>query len=136
MPSPDLQRVIQSLVDRWIASPPNDPVLVKAVRASGAMPVYADMGGTLFLRPDGEILFLDDVSSDAPQIETNPGWRITAVVVGAEKHPELGRLLPARPPGIGNCEDCEGHARVRIGDIDYYFLCGTCHGLGWLGGTV
>ena len=136
MPCPELRRAIQSLVDRWLGSPPNDPEFVEVVRASGALPVYADMGGTLFLRPDGEILVLEHDSRDAPQIEADPGWRMTAVVVGAEKYPELGRLLPARPLGTGDCEGCRGRGRVRFGDIDHDFLCGTCHGLGWLGGTI
>jgi hypothetical protein len=55
---PDLQEVVRSLLDRWLASPPDDPVLLEAVRSCGALPVYADLGGILFLRPDGEILVL------------------------------------------------------------------------------
>jgi hypothetical protein len=136
MPSPDSQWVIRSLVDRWLVSPPNDPELAETVRTSGALPVYADMGGTLFLRPDGEILVLEHDSTDAPQIEADPGWNITALVVGAEKYPELAQLLPARPPGTANCEECEGRGAVRLGSIGRDFLCGTRHGLGWLGGTV
>jgi hypothetical protein len=135
MTAPDMRCVIQALVERWLASP-NDLGLVEVVCASGALPVYADMGGTLFLRPDGEILVLDGGSNHEPQIETDPGWRITAVVVGAEKYPELRRLLPARPSGVEDCEACEGRGQVRVGDIDYRFLCGKCYGLGWLGGAV
>jgi hypothetical protein len=136
IPSPVLPGVIQSLVDRWLDSPPKDPGLVEAVRSNGALPVYADIGGTLLLRPDGEILALDHGSRTAPQIEADPGWRITAVVVGAEKYPELRRLLPVRPPGTENCQWCEGRGRVRIGEIDRGPLCGNCYGLGWLGGTL
>jgi hypothetical protein len=136
MPSTDVQKVIQELVDRWLASPSNDPELAEAVRKSGALPIYADMGGTLFLRPDGEILALDHDSPDTPQIEDDPSWKITAVVVGAEKYPELGPLLPARPSGAANCPECEGRGSFRFRNIDRDLLCGKCHGLGWLGTTV
>jgi hypothetical protein len=135
MTTPDLRSLIQALVDRWLASPsPNDLDLVEAVRASGALPIYADMGGTLFLRPDCEILSLDHDSKDEPQVETDPSWRLTAVVVGTEKYPELRPFLPARPSGTEDCEACDGRGRVRVGEID--FLCGRCYGLGWLGGAV
>jgi hypothetical protein len=136
MPSPELQKVIQSLVDRWLASPSNDPELARAVRNSGALPVYADMGGTLFVRPDGEILTLEHDSTEAPQIEADHGWRITAVVVAAEKHPELGGLLPTRPVGAADCQECQGRGTLRIPNIDRDWLCGKCYGLGWLGATV
>jgi hypothetical protein len=137
MTTVDLRGVIQALVDRWLASPSsNAPDLVDAVHASGALPVYVGMGGTLFLRPDGEILILEGGSNHDPQVETDLSWRITAVVVGVEKYPELRPLLPARPPGTEDCEACHGRGRVHIGGIDYRFLCGTCYGLGWLGGAV
>jgi hypothetical protein len=132
MTTPDLRTLIRSLVERWLASPDRTD-LTGAVRVSGALPVYSDMGGTLLLRPDGEILFLDNESEDdEPQIETDFGWRTTAVVVGVEKYPELRPLLPIRPPGTEDCEACAGHGRVRVAETDHRFLCGRCHGLGWL----
>jgi hypothetical protein len=136
MPSPDLRKVIQALVDRWLASPSNDPELARAVHNSGALPVYTDIGGTLFVRPDGEILILEHDSTGAPRSETDPGWRITAVVVAAEKYPELGGLLPTRPPGATYCQECEGRGRLRVPNFDRDFLCGKCYGFGWLGATV
>jgi hypothetical protein len=132
MISPDLQNRIRSLVERWLASPHRSD-LTEAVRASGALPVYSDMGGTLFLRPDGEILFLDHESEDdEPQFETDEGWRISAVVVGAEKYPELRPLLPIRPADTEDCDACAGQGRIGIAEIDHRFLCGRCYGLGWL----
>lgn len=136
MPSPELQKVIQSLVDRWLASPSNDPELARAVRISGALPVYADLGGTLFVRPDGEILVLEHDSPDAPQVEADPGWRITTVVVAAERFPELVGLLPTRPDGAPDCQECLGRGSFRVPYIDRDWLCGKCYGLGWLGATI
>lgn len=107
--------------------------MAEAVRASGALPVYYDMGGTLFLRPDGEILVLDNGSvDDGPRIETDEGQRITAVVVGAEAYPELRPLLPMRPAGARDGDACAGRGRIRVVGIEHRFLCGRCRGLGWL----
>lgn len=131
MITPGLQAVIRSLIERWLASP-DHPDVTEAVRVSGALPVYADMGGTLFLRPDGEILALAHDEGDEPQLETDERWRITAVVVGAEKYPELRPLLPIRPAETEDCDACAGQGRIRVAEIDYRFLCGNCYGLGWV----
>jgi hypothetical protein len=133
-----LRNVIQVLVDRWLASPSHLD-LVEAVRASGALPVYVDMGGALLLRPDGEILCLPDGASiEALAVEPDPGWRLTAVAVGAEIYPELKPLLPARPLLTEDCKWCHGRGRIRISESDHRRgpICGKCYGLGWLGGTV
>jgi hypothetical protein len=138
MTTVDLRTVIEALVDRWIAAPAHLD-LVEAVRMSGALPVYVDMSGALFLRPDCEILCLPDGDSiEAIAVERDPGWRLTAVVVAAEKYPELKPLLPARPPGTGECKWCGGRGRIRIGESDCRRgpICGRCFGLGWLGGAV
>src|SRR5689334_15652612 len=111
MRTPDPRTLIESRVQRWLASPVRS-ARICAVRGSRAAPVYSDMGGTLLPRPDGEILFLDsDSGDDEPQIETDFGWRITAVVVGAEDYPELRPLLPIRPPGTEDCVACAGLGR-------------------------
>lgn len=132
MNTPDLQAIIRSLVERWLAS--NDrPDLTAVVCTSGALPVYYGMGATLLLRPDGEILCLDDASDDdVPHLETGEGWRTIAIVVGVEKHPELLPLLPIRPVEAETCDWCSGYGRIRDHEIIYGILCGKCFGLGWL----
>lgn len=122
--------VIQLLVERWLASPTHQD-LIEAVRFSGALPVYVDIGGALFLRPDGEVLSLEGSSKGEPHVETDPRWRIAALVVGAEKYPELRPLLPARPSEAKNCEACDGSGKIRVGGIGPQIHCGICYGLGW-----
>jgi hypothetical protein len=133
MAAPDLWSVIDHLIQQWLTSP-SHLELVEVVRISGALPVYMGIGGALLLRPDGEILCFpwDSLGELAP--ESDPGWRITAVVVGAEKYPELRPLLPVRPCGTADCEWCTGNGRIRIGTSDGHRgpICGRCHGLGWL----
>jgi hypothetical protein len=134
MAAPDLRSVIDHLVKQWLAAPTHLE-LVEAVRMSGALPVYVGMGGALLLRADGEILCFPWDSRGEPAPETDAGWRITAVVVGAEKHPELRPLLPVRPIGTEDCKWCAGRGRIGIGESDHDRgpICGSCYGLGWLG---
>jgi hypothetical protein len=55
------------------------------------------MGGALLLRPDGEFLCFpwDGMGKLAP--ESDAGWRLAAVVAGAEKYPELRPLDRSAP---------------------------------------
>jgi hypothetical protein len=135
MAAPDLRSVIEDLVKQWRASPTH-PELVEAVATSGALPVYMHMGGALLLRPDGDVLSFpwDGIGKPAP--ESDAGWRLIAVVVGAEKHPELRPLLPVRAAGTADCAACEGRGRIRIGDHHRGPICGSCKGLGWLGAAT
>jgi hypothetical protein len=93
-----------------------------------------DMGGALLLRPDGEVLSFPWGRIGKPAPESDAVWRLIAVVVGAEKHPELRPLLPVRPAGAADCAACEGSGRIRIGESDHHRgpICASCHELGWL----
>jgi hypothetical protein len=133
MAAPYLRTVIEELVKQWCASP-DHPELVEAVARSGALPVYMDMGGALLLHPDGEVLCLpwDEIGGLAP--ESDSGWRLTALVVGAEKYPELRPLVPVRPSGTADCEWCKGGGRIHIEGTGNRRgpICGRCYGIGWL----
>lgn len=102
----------------------------------GALPIYADLGGYILLRPDGELLFVDidqdpqDVRVMTTSIE--PRWRTLALVVGSEKYPELRELLPVRPNGAQDCRTCGGRGRVDPTPEVRGLWCGECHGLGWV----
>ena len=65
------------------------------------------MGGALLLRPDGEVLCLPWGELEKLAPESDAGWRLTALVVGADKYPELRPLLPVRPSGTADCEACK-----------------------------
>ena len=132
MAAPDLRSVIEHLTTQWLSSP-TDVELVEVVRTSGALPVYAGMGATLLLRPDGEILCFPCDSPGAPVPESDPVWRLIAVVVVAETYPELRPLLPVRPFETPDCQPCAGTGRFRIGESDRRsgVICGECNGLGW-----
>jgi len=98
---------------------------VDAWRNTHALPVYSDLGGTLLLTPDGDVItYRHDNSSWSREID--PKWRRAAVIFGAQRFPELSDLLPVRPPDAPPCQYCQGTGRV-VG-----IRCATCLGLGWV----
>jgi hypothetical protein len=137
---PDLRDVIETLVDWWLATPQpgHSEKLHQVVQQIGALPVPFDWNATHFLRPDGEILVLDDESKEGPQVEHDGRCRLCALVQAASKYPELRPLLPARPEGTPDCKDCGGAGSFRVvaGGKEFRAGCGACCGLGWVGAVV
>jgi hypothetical protein len=133
--SPGLSGRIEARIKEWLQGP-DGLHLAPAVRTSGALPIYSDMGATFFIRPDGEILVRAHDSRDDPVVEREPRWRLAALVVGAEKYPELKELLPSRPAETADCTSCGGTGRLKVENIERTFVCGTCHGMGWLAEAV
>jgi len=98
-----------------------------------ALPLYADLGGAILLRADGQFLELQrDQPSELHPIEGDePSWKV-ALVAGAERYPWLAELLPARPATAVTCEVCGGTGKFsHAGSSTGYFFCGRCDGLGW-----
>ena len=98
-------------------------------RRHQALPLYADLGGILFLRPDGEVLVGSGVSGEMLEVETNRAWNITLRVIAAEQYPELKPLLPEKPPGASTCTSCDGSGKAVV--ASGHVTCGGCFGLGW-----
>jgi hypothetical protein len=98
-----------------------------------ALPLYADLGGAVLLRADGQFLELqwDKPSEQDPIERDEPSWKV-ALVAGAERYPWLAELLPSRPDNAVNCEVCDGTGRFpHAGSSRGYLFCGRCDGLGW-----
>ena len=96
------------------------------VRQYDALPVYSDVGGTLFLTPTLNVLCLPADGVDV-QEEHSPEWRLAALVRAAERFPELQSLLPVRADDTPPCAACSGRGSLLNG-----LRCGCCLGLGWL----
>jgi hypothetical protein len=100
--------------------------LAKTARAHRVLPVYADVDGSLFLKPNGEVW---SQNADSPlKLEESPHWCLVARLAAAERFPELAELVPIRPSAAVDCADCEGSGRVLNGLV----RCGVCYGLGWI----
>jgi len=111
--------IVSRLYEQALVGP--QPVAQVAQRTKG-LPVYLDMGGSLVLTPQGEVLeyvFETDTISSV----TEPCSLRLAAVAAAQRYPELGVL---RPPRGERCTACHGSGtlhRVR---------CAECDGDGYL----
>ena len=121
-----MSRLIEKRLSEFLAGPAD--TLQEVARRYCALPVYSDMGGTLFLSPTGKVVFLreDGVVVAPPSGSLN--WALVARIAAAEKFPELASLVPTRPTSGPDCPDCGGAGRRS----ELRFRCGTCLGLGWV----
>lgn len=129
MISPNVRKLIESRLADYLNNPDEEPIPIRPIaRKHSALPVYRDIGGSLLLSPNGDVLSLSH-DDDVAMLEESQEWKIVALVSAAAKYPELSCLLPKRPPGMDDCEECAGSGRVLIGSLKAG--CGSCHGLGW-----
>jgi hypothetical protein len=94
----------------------------KVSRDRTAFRLYADVGGAIFIRPDGNVYWRRD-SRRSPAGRARVGDR--GASSGAREYPGLTELLPERPPTATDCDFCVGVGRV------HGIICGECSGLGW-----
>ena len=130
-PSMSLPAHVSALIERLIEECVRNPVdaMRELARAHRALPVYADMDGSLFLKPNGEVWFQgsEGDKKSALRLEESPHWCLVARLAAAERFPQLAELVPIRPAEAADCSDCEGRGRV-LNDL---VRCGVCYGLGW-----
>jgi hypothetical protein len=102
-----------------------------------ALPLYAEWYGTTYLTASGKFLYLNEETAP-PRLENdlNDASRLVALVLAAERYPQLRALLPQRPAGTPDCEDCGGGGHVIIMGNASNIICGPCNGLGWRGATA
>gem|GEM_PF-2479074 len=100
-----------------------------AVVEFAALPLIRHWAETIGLRTNGEVVRwhtdLDEPYSGVRPVEERYDW-LSAVVEGAQRWPELGALLPARPASAVVCR-CVGHASFAHGKV----ICPECCGLQW-----
>ena len=116
----------QQVIRRQLAAYLTDPAAEYrdvAIRFE-ALPVYSDMGGTLFITPSLQILVMRSDDGGLSE-ESSPEWRLVALVAAAERFAALKQLLPSRPSAALDCSVCAGTGRLMG------IRCGTCFGLGW-----
>jgi hypothetical protein len=104
---------------------PESSVSRTVVDAVGALSVYADMGGSLALTPEGEVVHYDfeNGAASIPEEKMQKFARVRA----AQRFPELRDLAPERPDSAISCPVCSGRGEIRRG-----MYCGKCVGMGWV----
>lgn len=95
----------------------------------GALPIFFDADGTIAIRRDGTLLSYRWATDHSLTSEIAPRDRLVALVVGAEKYPELRELLPARPADARPCPACSGTGLPLSDEELSAIRCGTCCGL-------
>lgn len=98
----------------------------EAIRKTGGVPVYADMGGILLITPDGDV-WQYDPETETVGVEFEEKWRTLARARAARHFPELQHLAPQRPTGAAECSTCGGRG-IIMENLD----CGVCFGTGWV----
>ena len=115
------------------------PEIATFVATLEALPLYADWGGGVAMRPDGELIgFLWD-EPQSIKMETDPHLRFLALVTGSERYPELASLLPQRTSNDRDCPLCNGTGEVpglKEHGIDTKVVRCYCGGAGWLPSDV
>jgi hypothetical protein len=72
------------------------PEIANFVKTLAALPLYVDWNGGVALRPDCELIgFLWD-EPQSIKVESDPRFRFLALIIGAERYPELASLTPQR----------------------------------------
>jgi hypothetical protein len=100
---------------------------VAAAKRTNCLPSYADISGEVVLSLSGELFFSDGESEPVAPLD-DVLWRNVALVSLVGRYPDLGELLPVRPPDAATCPACSGAGKVMDGRL----LCGTCGGLAWI----
>jgi hypothetical protein len=125
---------------RYIAEHSKDyPGAAAFIEQVNGLPLYADMGGGVAVRPDGELVGFVWDEPHSIQPETDPHLRFLALVTGSERYPELASLSPKRTSADRDCPSCGGTGRLldlEAHGVDTTHIRCYCGGTGWLPADV
>ena len=123
---------IRARIERFAAEgPPNLHWQVPHMRIHAALPLYVGWTETAGIQPDGTLVrrSTEDDWPGVRELKENT-WVNLALVEGANRYPELKRLIPARPHGAVTCGACQGLGRFpQLPEV----IC-ECGGVGWIAG--
>jgi hypothetical protein len=125
---------------RYIADHSMDyPGAAAFIELLGGLPLYADMGGGVAIRANGELIGFVWDEPQSIQPEADPHLRFLALVAGSQRYPELAALSPQRTPKDRDCPSCGGTGRLlelEAAGIDTTHIRCYCGGTGWLPANV
>lgn len=136
-------RTIRRLLEDLIANPSNHRWggCHEHAKRLGALPVFGDFGGFLFVAPDGRVLSVPDLWRH-PEGEAPWPLPLLALAEAARLYPELSELRPRRSDDAADCLKCSGRGHYgKLADIpgisasvheSDLLLCGYCSSLGWI----
>jgi len=127
---------VRRALQGYIESSTDEPEVLAIAKTHHALPLWRDMGGVLYLQPDGHIIAStwDVPGRVKPVADIRPHRDMlhAARAKAGRKYPEIQGLTPEKGPGAVPCRSSDGHGNllgmsIQPGDV----LCG-CGGLGWL----
>src|ERR1700731_832197 len=88
----------EEIVSRLIATLPSDPSDTHVARLN-ALPICWSLWAGYYLRANGDVIVVG-ADIDAPDVDTiytDRTHRLSQIVVGSSRYPELRELIPDRP---------------------------------------
>ena len=105
----------------------------RALLEMGALPIPWAWVGCFGIRPNGEVVYVDDDGKvNTRELADNPSFAIATLVYAARRNPALSSLLPFKPVSALACAVCSGTGSAPP---TANALCGECMGLGWMSGA-
>jgi hypothetical protein len=107
-----------------------NPHMASRLRSIDALYLYGTIGSEAALLRDGTVRVWSadrwPNSEEYTERNASSSERVSALVLGAKKWPELRELLPSRPAKANDCTTCAGSGEISG------VICPTCDGLGWI----
>ncbi|MBS1792752.1 MAG: hypothetical protein JSS81_02795 [Acidobacteria bacterium] len=121
---------VQNLVNGLRAEECIEPKEYWLGRELKALPLGYDLGGFLFLRPDGEVVIYDFADEEIGRTKDVQGL-LRALVIAARRYPALEKFIPDQPADARVCAACDG-TKYWDEDLEQQpAKCAVCGGLGW-----
>ena len=93
-----------------------------------ALPLWENQIYAWALNTDGNMLILDkDAYAYRPEPVDDPVEYYAYLFLGSHRYPELKEFVPAPPPGINLCTDCEAQGQIGSEEQE----CSSCEGRGF-----
>jgi hypothetical protein len=124
-----IPKTLQDLVAHWIkqGNPHTLPPTIDD--AADGLYICGGLGYLCSLHTDGTIRDWDS-DDDLGEVVPDGPLKVSIVVIGARRLPELAEWLPSRPTAARTCEVCVGTGRYLPPMPP--MVCPECSGLGWL----
>lgn len=107
------------------------PEIVEMAKEHRFIPLFADMGGVCGVLPDGSVVEMAwDAAAPRPVVDKR--LRDIALLLGAKRYPEIRDIIPARPSGAKDCEQCAGTGTLSVNGREVSGVACKCGGLGWI----
>jgi acyl carrier protein len=132
-PTPEQRTIIEEKIVESIDGDPN--ILARRICTEvHALPLLFDFTAVMAIRPDGELVWIDEDLSRVRLVE-DERERTIGLFQGSLRDPDLGFLVPPRPADAVDCPDCRGTGRIPFPEGSEHLadlvIC-YCGGIGWL----